>query len=48
VVVTECLAVNPVQFWLDCSTMHPVINVVQKLGKKSFASVIQIDQELLP
>ena len=32
-VVTECLSVNPVQFWLDCSTMHPVIKAVQTHGE---------------
>ena len=33
-VVTECMAVNPVQFLLDCSTMHTVIKAVQKLGER--------------
>ena len=33
-VVTECMAVNPVQFLLDCSTMHTVIKAVQKLGDR--------------
>ena len=27
--VTECLLSNPVQFWLDCSTMPQVIEAVQ-------------------
>ena len=31
-VVTECMAVNPVQFLLDCSTMPKVIMAVQRLG----------------
>ena len=26
------LLINPVQFWVDCSTMHPVISAVQKEG----------------
>ena len=30
--VSQCLLTNPVQFWLDCSTMHPVISAVQKSG----------------
>ena len=30
--LTECMAVNPVPFLLDCSTMHPVIKLVQNLG----------------
>ena len=29
-IVCQCLLINPVQFWLDCSTMHPVISAVQK------------------
>ena len=33
-VVTECLSVNPVQFLLDCSTMHPVIKAVQTHGEE--------------
>ena len=32
--VRQCLVINPVQFWLDCSTMHPVISAVQKQGDK--------------
>ena len=28
--VTECLVSNPVQFWLDCSTMPQVIKYVQE------------------
>ena len=32
--VRQCLVINPVQFWLDCSTMHPVITAVQKQGVK--------------
>ena len=32
-VVTMCLAVNPVQFWLDCSTMHTVIKALQSFGE---------------
>ena len=31
-VVTMCLTVNPVQFWLDCSTMHTIIKAVQSSG----------------
>ena len=32
--VRQCLRINPVQFWLDCSTMHPVITAVQCQGGK--------------
>ena len=32
--VRKCLVINPVQFWLDCSTMHPVISLVQNQGVK--------------
>ena len=32
--VRQCLVINPVQFWLDCSTMHPVIAAVQNQGGK--------------
>ena len=31
--VTECLLYNPVQFWLDCSTMPQVIGAVQHGGQ---------------
>ena len=30
--VTECLETDPVQFWLDCSTMPQVILAVQQWG----------------
>ena len=30
--VTECLVSDPVQFWLDCSTMSEVIRAVQESG----------------
>jgi hypothetical protein len=32
--VIHCLVVNPVQFWLDCSTMPPVISAVQRYGEE--------------
>ena len=31
--VTICLERDPVQFWLDCSTMAPVISAVQREGE---------------
>jgi hypothetical protein len=31
--VNTCLEIDTVQFWLDCSTMHPVISAVQKEGE---------------
>ena len=31
--VTRCVAENPAQFWLDCSTMHMVIMAVQNSGE---------------
>ena len=30
--VTQCMTIDPVQFWLDCSTMPQVISYVQKCG----------------
>ena len=30
--VTQCMMMDPVQFWLDCSTMPQVISDVQKCG----------------
>ena len=29
----ECLSADPVQFWLDCSTMPQVIRAVQEEGR---------------
>ena len=31
--VRQCLAISAVQFWLDCSTMAPVITAVQSEGE---------------
>ena len=31
--VRQCLAISAVQFWLDCSTMPPVISAVQREGE---------------
>ena len=31
--VDECLGDDPIQFWLDCSTMAPVIKTVQAQGE---------------
>jgi hypothetical protein len=41
-VVIECMAVNPVQFLLDCSTMHTVIKAVQKLGEKVLHNLFKL------
>jgi len=32
--VCECLAADPVQFWLDCSTMPQVILAVKEEGRE--------------
>ena len=32
--VRQCLVINPVQLWLDCNIMHPVITAVQTQGAK--------------
>ena len=32
-VIRSCLTLDPVQFWLDCSTMAPVISAVQLHGE---------------
>ena len=31
--VSQCVMISPVQFWLDCSTMPPVIAAVQEHGE---------------
>ena len=42
--VTECMAVNPVQFLLDCSTLHPVIKAVQKLGESVLHKLFKLSR----
>ena len=42
--LTECMAVNPVQFLLDCSTMHTVIKAVQKLGESVLHKLFKLTQ----
>ena len=38
--VLECLALDPVQFWLDCSTMPEVISAVQADNEENVLFVI--------
>ena len=40
--VKECLETDPVQFWLDASTMAPVISAVQKTGFSVLSGVFKI------
>ena len=32
-VIRSCLTLDPVQFWLDCSSMAPVISAIQQYGE---------------
>ena len=41
-VVTKCMAVNPVQFLLDCSTMPEVIVAVQRLGESVLQKLFKL------
>ena len=40
--VTECLVTNPVQFWLDCSTMPQVIKYVQESDSSVLVSLFKL------
>ena len=40
--VQECLAIDKVQFWLDCSTMPPIIAAVQGVGECVLYSLFKI------
>ena len=40
--VTECLVSNPVQFWLDCSTMPEVIKYVQESDKSVLKKLFKL------
>ena len=42
--VTECVSSNPVQFWLDCSTMHQVIRAVQLSGQGLLHPLFKLTQ----
>ena len=41
-IVEECLALDAVQFWLDCSTMPPVIAAVQVNGERVLWKLFKI------
>ena len=40
--VRQCLAISAVQFWLDCSTMAPVISAVQLEGESVIFSLFKL------
>ena len=42
--VTECVTSNPMQFWLDCSTMHQVIRAVQLSGQGLLHPLFKLTQ----
>ena len=41
-VVTQCMAANPVQFLLDCSTMPTVIKAVQDIGESVMQTLFKL------
>jgi hypothetical protein len=41
-IVTKCLDMDPVQFWLDCSTMSPVISAAQCDGDNLFLPIFKL------
>ena len=42
IIVNECLAISAVQFWLDCSTMPPVITAVQQGGEGILFDILKM------
>ena len=40
--VDECLGMDPVQFWVDCSTMPPVITAVQVEGEGIMCALFKL------
>ena len=44
IIIRECLSADPVQFWLDCSTMLPVIIAVQTYGDIVHYSLFKISR----
>ena len=40
--VTECLVSDPVQFWVDCSTMPAVIRAVQESGMSVLSKLFKL------
>ena len=40
--VRQCLVIDMVQFWLDCSTMSPVISAVQVEGDQVLVNLFKI------
>ena len=40
--VRQCLAISAVQFWLDCSTMAPVISAVQSQGESVLFNLFKL------
>ena len=41
-IVNECLEISAVQFWLDCSTMLPVISAVQHDGEGILFDILKM------
>jgi hypothetical protein len=41
-IVNDCLEMNAVQFWLDCSTMPPVISAVQQGGESILFEILKM------
>ena len=42
--IAECLSLDSVQFWLDCSTMSPVISAVQKTGRNILYGLFKLSR----
>ena len=40
--VNRCLEMDPVQFWIDCSTMSPVISAVQLEGESLLVGLFKL------
>ena len=41
-IVNDCLEISAVQFWLDCSTMSPVISAVQQGGQSILFGIFKM------
>ena len=42
VIVNDCMELSAVQFWLDCSTMSPVITAVQQVGESILFGILKM------
>ena len=40
--VTECLLSDPVQFWVDCSTLSAVMRAVQESGMNALSKLFKL------